>query len=327
MLNGQDDYLIVNIIENFLGSPRSGKNVVGKSQFEFNCPSKTCRRDHDKFNLAYQAKSKVFKCWKCKYSGYIEKLVRDHGSREDLKRLKLVLPKNTNHAFDVFKKPEIDYELVHCELPMGYLPLSKTSSSKLYKLAWDYVTKKRKITPAQIDKYKIGYAEMGPRKNRIILPSFNSLGRINYFEARAFLDDAKIPYFKPDSPDKSDIIFNEHLINWDLPVYLVEGVFDALRIPNAIAMLGKIPSDLLINKLIKNSSVVIVCLDADALRDGVEIYERLTSLGLNVFFIDLKGKKDVSKIFEDDGQEAVNELLKTACRVDEFFKINKLLNE
>jgi hypothetical protein len=59
----------------------------------------------------------------------------------------------------------------------------------------------------------------------------------------------------------------------------------------------------------------------------MEIYEKLSSLGLNVFFIDLKGKKDISKTYEDGGQEALNELLNTICRIDEVFKFNKLLNE
>jgi DNA primase len=207
------------------------------------------------------------------------------------------------------------------------MPLNSERHSNLYKKALDYVMNTRKITQTQIDKFKIGYTETGPRKFRIILPSFNSFGRMNYFEARSYLDNPKIPYWKPDFPHAHDIIFNEHLINWDLPVYLVEGVFDALRIPNAIAMLGKKPAELLLNKLIKNNATVVVCLDADAFKDGLDIYKRLSSLGLNVFFIDLKGRKDISKIFEEDGQEKLNEVLRTACRVDAMFEINKLLNE
>ena len=111
-----------------------------------------------------------------------------------------------------------------------------------------------------------------------------------------------------------------------MPVYLVEGVFDAIRLPNSIPMLGKIPSELLFNKLIKHNSTVIICLDSDAVKDGISIYKKLYSLGLNVFFIDLKGKKDISKIFEDDGQEEINKLLKTICRIDTIFELNKLLN-
>lgn len=326
MLNHQDDYLIVNIIENFLGSPRNSKDAETRAQWEFNCPSKKCRLDHNKFNLAYQSRNKVFKCWKCKFSGYVHKLVREYGSKEDFRRLKLILPEYASQPFNVFKRPEIDYDLVVCELPEGYMPLNRERQSSLYRLALDYTVNKRKISIAQIDKYKIGYTETGSRKFRIIFPSYNSLGRLNYFEARAFLDNAKVPYLKPDAPDKQDIIFNEKFINWDLPIYLVEGVFDALRLPNAIAMLGKIPSDLLFNKLIKHNATIIICLDSDAIKDGIDIYKKLYSLGLNVFFIDLKGKKDISKIYEDGGQDEINKLLKTICKVDIIFEMNKLLN-
>lgn len=326
MANNQDDYLVVNIIENFLGSPKTNKDAETRTQWEFNCPSKTCRHDHNKFNLTYKSNKKIFNCWKCKYRGIVFRLVRDYGSKDDFSRLKLVLPEYSTQSFNVFKKPEIDYDLVLCDLPAGYLPLNIERQSGLYKLAFNYVTNKRKISTAQIDRYKIGYTEVGPRKFRIILPSFNSSGKINYFEARAFLDGSKMTYYKPDYPEKQDIVFNEKFINWDLPVYLVEGVFDSLRIQNSIPMLGKIPSELLLNKLLKNNCTVIVCLDPDAFRDGIEIYKRLSSLGLNVFFVDLKGD-DISKIYEDFGQEKLNEVLKTVCKIDTMFEINKLLNE
>ena len=327
MLNGQDDYIIVNIIEGILGSPRFGSDSDTRVQWEFNCPSPTCRHDRDKFNLAYKSNDKVFKCWKCQYSGYVHRLVEEYGSKDDAARLRLILPKYNNSSFNVFRKPKIDYNSIVCDLPDGYFPLSESRKSKLYDLAWDYTTNQRKISVSQIDKFKIGYTESGSRKFRIILPSLNSYGKINYYEARAYLKDSKRAYMKPDSPHKNDIIYNEYYINWDLPVYLVEGVFDAIRIPNSIPMLGKSPSELLINKLLIHNSTVIVCVDPDAFKDGMGIYKQLSSLGLNVFFVDLKGKRDISRIFEEGGQEELNKFLKTARKIDELFEINKILNE
>ena len=327
MSDCQTDFLVVSIVQKCLGNPKSQKDSESRVQWEFNCPSPKCKHDHNKYNLAYQSQKKVFKCWKCNYKGYIHKLIRDNGAREDYDRLKLILPEYEVEPFSVFKKAAVDYELITCELPLGYLPLNCQRSSNLYKLAWDYVTNDRKITPSQIDKYKIGYTETGSRKFRIILPSFNAAGRLNYYEARSFLKDPKVPYLKPDEPDKQDIIFNEQFINWDLPIYLVEGVFDAIRIPNAIAMLGKIPSPLLISKILRHNATVIVCLDADALRNGMDIYNMFYSLGLNVFFIDLKGKKDISKTYEDHGQTEIDKLLKTVCHIDTMFELNKIINE
>ena len=42
---------------------------------------------------------------------------------------------------------------------------------------------------------------------------------------------------------KEDIIFNEDKIDWNKNLFLVEGVFDSLFIPNSIPMLGKVMSD------------------------------------------------------------------------------------
>lgn len=334
MVNHQEDYLVVNIIENFLGTPKSGRDPEKRTQWEFNCPSPTCRKDQGKFNLAYNSNDKIFKCWKCKYSGVIYRLVKEYGSGEDFKRLKLILPEYKLNTFNVFKKAEVNYESIVCEMPNGFLPLNADRPSALFKKAYDYAVNIRKISKAQIDKYNIGYTEIGPRKFRIIFPSYNSNGRMNYFEARSYMDSPKVPYYKPDYPNKQDIIFNEKFINWDLPIYLVEGVFDALRIPNAIPMLGKSPSPLLIKRILENNATVIICLDVDAFKDGIEIYKQLHSLGINVFFIELKKDKsdknkvkDISKTFEDDGQEGVNKILKTAQKIDTAFEINKLLNE
>jgi len=151
--------------------------------------------------------------------------------------------------------------------------------------------------------------------------------KLNYFEARTYIKGAKPTYLKPDEPEKFDIIFNEYNINWDLPVYLVEGPFDMIRIPNCIPMLGKIPSDLLIAKLVQHSCKVVVCIDEDALLKGIEIYEQLVSLGLEVELVDLTGHGDVSNVFENYGQPGILELLQTKKQIDFVYYIAKLLQK
>ncbi len=130
---------------------------------------------------------------------------------------------------------------------------------------------------------------------------------------------------KPENPDKNDIIFNESNINWDLPIYIVEGVFDMLRIPNSIPLLGKKMSDLLKSKLLQYGCRVIICLDEDAMDDAYELYNELTSLGLDVYFVDMSGKSDMSELFEKHGQEAIVEVIKTAKKIEFDSYIEKLL--
>lgn len=326
------DYAIVEIIQGFLGRPKSESASLDKEQWQFNCPGPSCRQDHDKFNLEYNAKKKMFKCWKCepKYAGYVYKLVGDYGSPSDMSRLKVLLPQDEWSMLKDQKstKPKADHHLITCKLPEGYLPLGKNKNTNLYKIAWDYLVRERKVSPTLIDKYEIGYTETGPRRFRIIIPSKNALGRFNYYEARSYMKNPEIPYIKPSSKEvaKSDIIFNEYFINWDLPVFLVEGVFDMFRLPNAIPILGKEISELLISELIKHNCTVIICFDPDAINKTVETYTRLTSLGLNVFFVDLTTyNKDISKIYEDYGKAEVARAVSNIKRLDLSMEIKKNL--
>lgn len=325
--------IILSILKNFLGEPKSSTDIETRKQWEFNCPSHECKYDVDKFNLAFNSEENIYKCWKCKDSGIVHKLVHKYGSSEDEKKLKLIIPTFTGNFVNVFRQKTINNNLITCPLPEGYTSITSTIKSKMHQIAYEYANKERKLTIQQLIDYKIGYTEIGAYKNRLIIPSFNDYGNVNYFEARAFLKKLKPSYYKPDKkifpnrdiPEKYDIIFNEKNINWDLPVYLVEGVFDMFRIPNSIPMLGKTPSWLLISKLIEHNATVIICLDEDAFKDSFEIYEQLSSLGLDVYFVDLNGFGDVSYHFEKNGTKAVVELLKSRKKIDFIYKLSKML--
>ncbi len=332
-MESNNDYIIVQTVRGFLGEPKNEHDALSKKQWQFNCPSPKCRHDIDKFNLEYNAEKHVFKCWKCDYRGFVYQLTQDYGSAIDLQRIQAILPPDKVDSLrnQSVNKPKVDHHLVTCKLPEGYYPLGRNRNTPLYKLAWDYLVHKRKVSPSFIDKYEIGYTETGPRRFRIIIPSKNTLGRINYYEARSYIEGPKvIPYIKPPGEEvhKNDIIFNEYFINWDLPVFLVEGVFDMFRLPNAIPVLGKEISDLLTNELVKHNCTVIICFDPDAMDKTVETYTKLSSLGLNVFFVDLRSyDKDISKIYEDHGKEEVVKAVRNIKRLDLSMQISKNLKD
>lgn len=330
-MSSSEDIAIVGLIETFLGSPKSSKDFSSRIQWEFNCPSSTCHLDHDKYNLVYNSDKKVFKCWKCKYKGYVSKLFKDYADVETLKKAKLILPKVDLSKKKVVEAPKGDYNDITCKLPGNYMPLSVFRNTNLYKMALDYICNERKLSIADIDKFKIGYTEAGDYGFKIILPSINERGAINYFQARSYMPNSKIKYQNPKTPHRQDIIFNSHFINWDLPVYLVEGVFDSYRIPNSIPLLGKDLSPVLINKLLQHNSTVIIVLDPDAQQDLVDLYNNLSSLGVDVYIIPLNPTAghtmDISKIFETQGRSGIVELLKRPTKIDFKYEIIRKLNE
>lgn len=312
-MSSENNLVINSIVRRVLGEPKD--EYDGIVQYEYNCPSSYCRSDVDKFNLAYHSEKHIFHCWKCKYKGFVKRIVDDYGNQDEKDKMVLVFPKVQKAPQSTAKSNEgkgFDDD-VACDLPEGYHPLAERRSTKFYKRAVAYLLG-RKVDWETIKKYNIGYTEDGPRKFRIIIPSLNINGKVNYYEARSYITSVKPTYLKPDSPDKQDIIFNARNINFNLPVYLVEGVFDMFPVPNAIPLLGKSISDYLVSKLAEHQSKVIICLDEDAKKDAYELYFKLESLGLDVWFVEVED--DIAKVYQEHGREAVINLLRSRRKLD-----------
>ena len=122
---------------------------------------------------------------------------------------------------------------------------------------------------------------------------------MNYFIGRHFYG-GKFKYRNP--PISKDVVGFELFINWDEPIILCEGVFDAISIKrNAIPLLGKnIPSALLEKIINKNIDKVYLALDADARSEILKITEMFSKYNIDVFIIKLKEDTDPSDIgFEE----------------------------
>jgi DNA primase len=189
------------------------------------------------------------------------------------------------------------------QLPEEYRPLWIKKLTPDYRNAIHYLTN-RGITIFDIIKYRIGYCENGEYAGKIIIPSYNSAGQLNYFVSRAFYKNDK---FKHKNPKISkDIIGFEMFINWAEPIILCEGSFDAIAIKrNAIPLFGKIIQPALQKKIIEEHvRNIYICLDADALKNAIQIAQRFMGEGLNVYFIELQDE-DASEL----GFKKITEIL------------------
>ena len=124
----------------------------------------------------------------------------------------------------------------------------------------------------------------------IIIPTYDEDGILNYFTARSF---EKEPYVKYRNPSVSrDIIPNEHLINWSLPIIICEGLFDAIAIKrNAIPLLGKNIQSNLMKKIVTSYvKKIYIALDKDAIKQALHFCENLMMEGKEVYFVDMQDK-------------------------------------
>ena len=113
----------------------------------------------------------------------------------------------------------------------------------------------------------------------------DSNGNLNYFVARSFYN-SPLKYKNPPAP-KDTVIFDLY-INWNMPVVLCEGVFDAMAIKrNAVPLLGKTVQETLLKKLINSTKEVIVCLDSDAQDTIYKVTEKLLRHGIKVSRVNL----------------------------------------
>lgn len=134
----------------------------------------------------------------------------------------------------------------------------------------------RGLSRADIARWRIMYGAGNDldhnMRGRVVFPSFDAEGKLNYYVGRAiWKPPADATFFMPykDGPRdsyKSEIIFNEVDVDWSREVVLVEGIFDAIHIENAIPMLGKTmqPYWKLFTKIVETNARVVIMLDGDA---------------------------------------------------------------
>ena len=189
-------------------------------------------------------------------------------------------------------------------LPEEYRPLWISKKTPDYRNAIHYL-KNRGITIFDILKYRIGYAESGMYSGKIIIPSYDENGQLNYYVTRAYY---KSDTQKHKNPNVSkDIIGFDMMINWSQPIILCEGAFDAIAVKrNAIPLFGKIIQPTLQKKIIeKRVKDIYICLDADAIKKALDIAEKFMGEGLNVYFIELENEADASEL----GFKQINQII------------------
>ena len=206
-------------------------------------------------------------------------------------------------------------QTITLQLPEDYKPLWISKNTPDYKNAIFYL-KNRGVTIFDILKYRIGYCESGQYSGKIIIPSYDEDGQLNYFVSRAFYKNDTQKHKNPNV--SKDIIGFDMMINWSEPIVLCEGAFDAIAVKrNAIPLFGKIIQPALQKKIIeKRVKDIYICLDSDAIKNALNIAEKFMSEGLNVHLIEINesdaselGFLTINKIIEETPELTLNRLM------------------
>lgn len=273
----------------------------------FYCP----KCEHYKKKLSVNIEKNVFKCWVCDWSGgNIYRLIRRYGSFEDREEWK----KHTdqieieNFAVKLFGTDRIEKKEVEVFLPKEFISLANKDLPSTALYALNYL-QSRGLTKADIIKWKIGYCFDGRYEGRIIVPSFDLNGNINYFIARSYRPNNWRKYINPKA--SRNMIFNHLYVDFDEDIVLVEGVFDSFVAGyNSVPLLGSTlrENHTLFKEIVKNDSPVYIALDPDASKKELLIISLLLKYDIEVYKIDVAPYGDVGEmskaVFKERKREA-----------------------
>jgi len=281
---------------------------------QFWCPF--CKHpDPKKRKLAVRLEDGVTHCWVC------NKTARTPAKFVPLYNAYSLLPE-LEAAFgaggELFKGAEEVPDEVVAELPSDFaLVCDEIDRGVMHpdKIAAIRYLEKRGVTYNVAKYFRLGLSNESIFRRRVVFPSFDQEGNLNYVTARAIDDETTFKYFNTQR-QRSSLVFNEIDAAWNRELVLVEGPFDLLACNgmNAVPMLGSWMDEnyLLFNRIVTNKTPVVLALDPDALKKQEKIAKRLLQYEIPVRVVDWSGysdETDPSKV----GHDKFKKLVKNAA--------------
>ena len=297
---------IINLLSRVIGN--TGRRLKKSNEYMFWSPFIS----HHKPKLQINVQTQKWHCWVSNQGGHnlfqlFKKLKASKEHFDELVELvgdKKYVKRNTNKE---------DKKIVR--LPNEFKPLWLDGNSIIRKHAIVYL-KNRGITLVDVIRYGMGYCEEGLYANRIIVPSYSSDGELNYFVGRDIYEGG-MKYKNP--PVSKDVIGLDLFINWNEPIVLCEGVFDAIAIRrNAITLFGKtIPKSIMKKIYEKQVQQIYILLDSDAIMDSIKMTDSLMKNGIDVYYVNLSeedpsdmGFKKVINLIKKTKQTSFSDLMR-----------------
>ena len=292
---------IVNLLNRVLKS--QGQELTKENEYMWWSPFV----NHHKPKLQVNIKNGKWHCWVSGQGGHnlFQLFKKVNATKKQYQELNEL---SDNFSFEYVPTKQENKEV---KLPDEYKPMWTKSNSPTYKHALKYL-KSRGVSQDDMIKYSIGYCEDGLYSNRIIIPSYDNEGQLNFFIGRDIFD-SKLKY--RNSPTPKDIVGFELFVNWEEPILLVEGALDAISAKiNSIPLFGKTIMNNLKRKILeKKVKTLYVALDNDAFKDSMKIVEELMNEGIKVHMIKLT-EKDPNDIGYEKFTDIKNSTNETSFR-------------
>lgn len=272
---------------------RDGRNVAVA------CPSQQCR-DSRKKKLAIRLDDDRVNCWVCHLKGRVLSIIKKF-------RPSLVheYVQQFGGTIEIFR----DEERPKACMPEGFRMIAAYPDSRdpAIRLARNYVVKSRGLSERDMWYFKLGVSTDKSLRRRVVMLSFDAVGELNFYSARAVDPDAFRKYMNADA-EKKAIVFNELGIDWSKELTITEGPFDLVKCDeNSTCLLGCSLSEdsLLFGRIYQNKTPIVLALDKDMEnREWQRIARMLDSYDIPVRIMDMGQHKDVGEMTKEQFLEA-----------------------
>ena len=288
----------INFIRRALGEidvARDGVNVASA------CPK--CGSGSSKKKFSINVNNWNCHCWVCGIKGKdLYRILSNHVSLDigvEFKE-KFIGEKSDDNCVNLIQDLKVT-------LPSGFIPLCLEGNSKdpdirdctRYLLG-------RGVSLKDLWYFKIGSSISGRFRRRIIVPSFDADGELNYFVARS-IDDNVFPKYINSRAKKTEIIFNELNIDWSRELTIVEGSFDLFKCDqNSTCLLGSAlnKGSFLFKKIVAHKTPILLALDSDMKDKSLKIANLLSEYCCTVKILPLGVFNDVGEMSRDEFKNA-----------------------
>ena len=282
-----------------------GTAVIGKDGINVAvwCPS-CANSDRSKKKLVIRLDNDHHHCWVCDLRGRsLERLLRKYapGSLNEYRGRFL-----GKSVFNIHPKED---EVIEVKIPRDFTLLATARLTDPDVRDTIAYAKMRGLDTRELWRFRLGTCKTGRFRRRLIIPSFDGGGDLNYFVARSIDHDVKLKYINAKIP-KKDVIFNEIYIDWTRELAIVEGPMDLMKCDeNATCLLGSHFSEeyILFQKIIKHQTPVLLALDPDATKKAQNFAKKLASYGIMVRILDLGSANDVGEMTQQEFATAKKE--------------------
>lgn len=271
------------------------------SDMQLSCPGCKKKEGKSKKKLSVRLDDGVFHCWVCGLKGQnIDFLFRKYAPSFLDESRAIRFSKNENTHSDEKDETEGHQE---AQLPPGFILLASHIESpdpnirEALRYCYD-----RGLTRRDLWYFKLGTCTSGSLRRRVIFPSFDAEGNLNYFTARSVDNVKSMKYINAKVPKKT-VIFNEINIDWKRELCLVEGPFDLTKTTgNATCLLGShLSHDSALGiRIIRHRTPVLLALDPDAREKSHNIAKMLYSYDIRVRTVDVPPGIDVGDMKKEE---------------------------